>query len=237
MATGRSTWRSPRPWVNDVVSGRAQPIEPGATYVFDKAYVDYAWWLRLHQAGCRFVTRPKKNVPLRVVEERPLNQPNPAPERPETVIECDQTVELASQQRTRLPILLRRIILRRDDGTQLAILSNDCERTADDIAALYKKRWQIELLFRWIKQHLKIKTFLGRSENAVRLQIIAAMIAYLLLRIAAQRSQAALLALRFADLVRTRIFERCSLANLGKPPAGPPPPPNDNQLTFAYPRL
>ena len=58
--------------VNDVVAGRRQPIEPGATYVFDKAYADYAWWQRLHEAGCRFVTRPKSNVRLRVLTERPV---------------------------------------------------------------------------------------------------------------------------------------------------------------------
>jgi IS4 transposase len=236
--------------VNDVVSGRAQPIEPGATYVFDKAYVDYAWWRRLHQAGCRFVTRPKKNVPLRIVEQRPFNQPDPAtpdpatpdpatpdpatPERPGAAIEGDQTVELASQQRTHLPILLRRIILRRDDGTQLTILSNDLERTAGEIAALYKKRWQIELLFRWIKQHLKIKTFLGRCENAIRLQIIAAMIAFLLLRIAARRGQPALLALRFADLVRATLFQRANLNDLGKPTPHPTPPQANHQLILAY---
>jgi IS4 transposase len=215
--------------VNDVVAGRAQPIEPGATYVFDKAYVDYAWWLRLHQAGCHFVTRPKTNVPLRLVEPRPLGQAD----RQEAAIDSDAVVQLASQQRTRLPILLRRIILRRQDGRRLTLLSNDLERAAGDIAALYKKRWQIELLFRWIKQHLKIKTFLGRSENAVRLQIIAAMIAYLLLRIAAHRSRAGMRALRFADLVRARLFDRRALAFIDKPN---PPPTADigKQLNLTY---
>lgn len=213
------------------VAGRHQPIEAGATYVFDKAYADYAWWNRLHEAGCRFVTRPKSNVPLRLLSERAVS----AQDRQEAAIETDGVVELASQQRARLPIALRRITLRRDDGRLLTILSNDLERCAGQIAALYRRRWQIELLFRWIKQHLKIRTFLGRSENAVRLQICAAMIAFLLLRIAARDSRSALLALRFADLVRTRLFERTPLPDLEKPPPRPKPRSNDqNQLDFAY---
>ena len=217
--------------VNDVVAGRRQPIEPGATYVFDKAYADYAWWRRLHEAGCGFVTRPKSNVPLRVLSERPVSEDD----HQTAAIESDSVVELASQQRLRLPISLRRIVLHREDGRLLTILSNDLERSAGAIAGLYRKRWQIELLFRWIKQHLKIRTFLGRSENAIRLQILAALIAFLLLRIAARDSRSKLLALRFADLVRTRLFEHRSVAGLDKPPPTAQPALDvQNQLTFAY---
>src|SRR5205814_10339797 len=119
---------------------------------------------------------------------------------------------------------MQRIRLRRDDGAKLTLITNDMKRSAIELAALYKTRWQIELLFRWIKQHLKLRKFLGRSENAVRLQILAAMIAYLLLRIAARDSRSNLLALRFADLVRTRLFERRSVAHLEKlPPTAQPP--------------
>ena len=215
--------------INDVVAGRRQPIEPGATYVFDKAYVDYAWWRQLHQAGCCFVTRPKSNVPLRLLAMRPVSEHD----RQEAGIESDWIVDLASQQHARLPILLRRIILRREDGRLLTILSNDIERPAGEIAGLYRKRWQIELLFRWIKQHLKVRRFLGRSENAIRLQIFAAMIAYLLLRIAARNSRSGLLALRFADLVRTRLFERRSVTTIDLPPPRPSSSAH-NQLNLAY---
>jgi putative transposase len=215
--------------VNDVVAGRRQPIEPGATYVFDKAYVDYAWWRQLHDAGCGFVTRPKSNVRLCRLALRPVSEHD----RQQAGIESDWIIDLDSQQRARLPILLRCIILRREDGRLLTILSNDIGRPAAEIAALYRKRWQIELLFRWIKQHLKIRRFLGRSENAIRLQIFAAMIAYL--RIAARNSRSSLLALRFADLVRTRLFERRPVATIDKPPDAAPLHPNvQNQLGFAY---
>lgn len=216
--------------LNDVVVGREVPLEAGATYVFDKAYVDYAWWHRLHLAGCRFVTRPKSNVPFTPGKSRPLSQADRA-----AAIESDSLVELASQLRGQLPVRLRRIVLRRDDGTPLTLISNELKSTARHIAALYRKRWQIELLFRWVKQHLRIKSFLGRSENAIRLQLLAAMIAYLLLRIAARQSRSTLLELRFADLVRSHLFRRRPLAQLDKPP--PPDPPNPakaNQLTFDY---
>jgi len=214
--------------VNDVVVGRDLPIEPGAIYVFDKAYADYGWWHRLHQQGCRFVTRPKTNVPLALVQSRPVTDHD----RQSAAIISDATVRLTSQQRGKLPIDLRRIELTREDGKTLVLLSNDLIRPAAEIAALYRRRWQIELLFRWIKQHLKIRTFLGRSENAVRLQIYAAMIAYLLLRIAAVAARATLPALRFADLVRHRIADRVPVHQIHKPPARTAAGPS-NQMAFA----
>jgi putative transposase len=217
--------------VNDVVVGRDLPIEPKTIYVFDKAYADYRWWHRLHQNGSIFVTRPKTNVPLQVIKRRRLT----AHDRQTAAILSDATVRLASQQRSRLPIDLRRIELRREDGRMLTLISNDLCRPAAEIAALYRKRWQIELLFRWIKQHLKIRNFLGRSENAVRLQIYAAMIAYLLLRIAAAASRSLLPAIRFADLVRHRIAQRISIAAIHKPPDRPTTNPlATNQLVFDY---
>lgn len=177
------------------------------------------------------MTRPKSNVPLRVFRRRRVSRRD----REASAIESDCVVRLASQLRHRLPIQLRRITLRREDGRALTILSNDLVRRAGDLAGLYRERWQIELLFRWIKQHLNIRSFLGRSENAVRLQIFAAMIAYLLRRIAARDSRSLLLALRFADLVRTRLFERRPLVGIERPP--PHAPIGDHrqhQLGFAY---
>jgi putative transposase len=216
--------------VNDVVIARDQPLEPGAIYVFDKAYVDYRWWQRMHDARCLFVTRPKSNVPFAVLKERRLRPSDRA-----AAILADATVRLASQQKSLLPVKLRRIQLRRDDGRVLTILSNDLKRPAAAIANLYRKRWQIELLFRWIKQHLKIRAFLGRSENAIRSQICAALIAYLLLRLAASRSRAAIPALRFIDLVRARLFDRCPIARIDKPKPPPPSPKiSPNQLALAH---
>jgi putative transposase len=131
---------------------------------------------------------------------------------------------------------MRRITIRREDGTVLEVVTNDAERPAVEIAALYKARWQIELLFRWIKQHLRLTRFIGRSENAIRLQILAAMIAFLLLRIAARMSRSTLAPLRFAELAGQCVFVRKPITRLDKPPETPPNPKrNPGQLEFAYP--
>ena len=118
----------------------------------------------------------------------------------------DAEVVLASKGDSRLSIPLRRIRVRRDKGGLITLITNDLERTAVEIATLYKGRWQIELLFRWIKQHLDIRKFLGNNDNAIRLQILAAMIAYLLLRIAARIHGVKMPPLRFAELVSQFLF-------------------------------
>jgi putative transposase len=218
--------------VNDVEIGRAQPLEAGATYVFDKAYCDYGWWTRIAAAKAWFVTRPKQNAPYRWMAWRPLLKTKGDGF---TIID-DAQVRLASQGKAKLAIPMRRIRLRRDDGTRLTLITNDLGRPAIEIAVLYKARWQIELLFRWIKQHLRLRKFLGRSENAVRLQLLAAMIAFLLLRLAARASRSALPALRFAELVGDFLFVRKPLDRIDKPPEQPAPPiaAHPNQIAFAY---
>jgi len=219
--------------VNDVLVGRAMPIERGATYVFDKAYCDYAWWTRIHQAGSYFVTRRKRNATFKVVRWRPLRKTKGDGFQ----ITDDAEVKLTTQGKAKLAIPMRRIRLKRDDGTVLTLITNDLERPAVEIAALYKLRWQIELLFRWIKQHLKLRRFLGRSQNAIRLQVVAAMIAYLLLRIAARQSRAAIPAIRFVDLITGCLFARKSLAKIDRPPdvhPSKPTPHSLNQLELAY---
>ena len=133
---------------------------------------------------------------------------------------------------------MRRIIVKRNEGDTITLLTNDLERSAVDIAALYKGRWQIELLFRWIKQHLKIRRFLGNNDNAIRLQLFAAMIAYALLRIAARAYRVALPILRFTDLVTRCLFERRNIAAIDKPPpvnpSRRPPRYSPDQMSLAY---
>ena len=151
---------------------------------------------------------------------------------------ADHEVKPVSQGHARLPIPLRRIKLRRDEGGVVVLLTNDLTRTAVEIAALYKSRWQIELLFRWIKQHLDIRKFLGQCENAIKLQVLAAMIAYLLLRIAARINFITMLPLRFAELVSQLLFTRRSLATITRPPLINPSGRQlrtcPNQLDFCY---
>ena len=220
--------------VNDSQIGRKTPIEAGATYVFDKAYCNYAWWTRLHDGKACFLTRKKQNARLKVARWRPLRKRKGDGF---TVID-DAEVKLVTQGHSRLSIPLRRIRVQRDDGSKLILITNDLKRSAVEIAALYKMRWQIELLFRWIKQHLKLRKFLGRSENAIRLQLMAAMIAYLLLRIAARQSRTVMPAIRFAELVADGLFARKIIARIDKPPEVNPstarPRSSPNQLQFCY---
>jgi putative transposase len=151
---------------------------------------------------------------------------------------ADADVMLASKGDSRLPIPLRRIKVKRDKGGTITLITNDLKRTAVEIAALYKRRWQIELLFRWIKQHLNLRKFMGRNDNAIRLQIIAAMIAYLLLRLARRLNSLKMLDLRLAELVCQRLFMRKSIAEIDTPPpvnpSKPKPKFSPDQLGFNY---
>jgi putative transposase len=220
--------------VNDAQIGRTITIEPGATYVFDKGYCHYGWWTAIAHAGAVFITRPKTNMRLDIVCERPTA---PAQGDGFTVLE-DREVRFASKGDSQLPIRLRRLLVQRTDGKTITLLTNDLERSAVEIAALYKTRWQIELLFRWIKQHLHIRRFLGNNDNAIRLQIFAAMIAYALLRIAARRHCVKISILRFTDLVALCLFQRRHLGAIEKPPpvnaSRPQCQNSQNQLSLTY---
>lgn len=153
--------------VNDVEIGRQTAIEPDTTYVFDKGYCRFDWWQKINDCGAFFVTRKKTNMRVRATRHRPIRKRK----GDGFEILADDEVVLTSKGDSRLPIPLRRIKVRREKGGTILLLTNDLERTAVKIATLYKSRWQIELLFRWIKQHLDLRQFLGRNDNAVRLQL------------------------------------------------------------------
>ena len=220
--------------VNDVEIGREVAIEAGMTYVFDKGYCRFYWWTKIDDSEAFFVTRTKVNTRFRVTQSRPVRKRVGDGFR----IVDDAEVVLASKGDSRLPIPLRRIRIKRDSGGMLTLLTNDLDRTAVEIAALYKSRWQIELLFRWIKQHLRIRKFIGTNDNAIRLQILAAMIAYLLLRIAARVNGIKILPLRFAELVRHFLLTRRPIAHIDKPlsvnPSQRKPKGSPDQLEFCY---
>jgi IS4 transposase len=200
--------------VNDVEIGREVPIKAGTTYVFDKGYCRFDWWQKINDSKAFFVTRPKTRIRLRAVRHRTVRKRKGDGFK----IIADDEVKLTSKGNSRLPIPLRRIKLRREKGGVITLLTNDLARTAVEIAALYKSRWQIELLFRWIKQHLDIRKFLGTNDNAIRLQVLTAMIAYLLLRITARANCVTMLPLRLAELVSQFLFTRRSIATIDKPP-------------------
>ena len=200
--------------VNDVEIGRQVTIRAGTTYVFDKGYCRFDWWQKINDSKAFFVTRPKTRIRLRAVRHRTVRKRKGDGFK----IIADDEVKLTSKGNSRLPIPLRRIKLRREKGGVITLLTNDLARTAVEIAALYKSRWQIELLFRWIKQHLDIRKFLGTNDNAIRLQVLTAMIAYLLLRITARANCVTMLPLRLAELVSQFLFTRRSIATIDKPP-------------------
>lgn len=200
--------------INDVEIGRQVAIEAGATYVFDKGYYHFGWWKKINDTKAFFVTRSKANTRLRVTKRRYARKKIGDSFR----IIDDAEVVLASKGDSQLPIPLRRIRVRRDKGGVITLVTNDLGRTAVEIAALYKGRWQIELLFRWIKQHLDIRKFLGTNDNAIRLQILAAMIAYLLLRIAARVNCVKMPILRLVELISQFLFTRRQIAQIDKPP-------------------
>jgi putative transposase len=220
--------------INDVTIGEQFPIVPGCTYAFDKAYCKYPWWTAIHRAGATFVTRQKTTSRFRATGWHKLKR------RRGDGFEIidDAEVRFVSKGDSKLAIPMRRIRLRRDNGSKITLVTNDMERSAVEIAGFYKTRWQIELLFRWIKQHLHIESFLGRNPNAVRLQIVAAMIAYLLLRLAARENLLKMPIIRFAGLVADRLFMRMEIARIHKPPEVHPakamPKSRLDQMVFRY---
>jgi IS4 transposase len=199
--------------VNDITAAKAMPIEPGVTYVYDLGYYDYSWWAQLDEAGCRFVTRLKKNTPFTAVHDnRVAESGNILSDRIGHL-----PARLARSRKNPLQVPVREIRVVIETGKMLRIVTNDLDAPANEIAELYKQRWQIELFFRWIKQTLKIKRFIGVSENAVRIQIAVALIAFLLLRLAQAAQNAIRSPLEFARLVRVNLMQRRQIDRLLEP--------------------
>jgi len=217
--------------VNDITPAKAMEIVPGATYVFDLAYYDYAWWSRLDAAGCRFVTRLKSNTKLRDAVSRPVqggSKDGPGI-RAERVGHLPK--RLGSGGRNPFTEQLREITVRLDTKKVIRIATNDLDAPVAEIAELYRQRWQIELFFKWIKQNLKIRRFLGTSHNAVASQIFTALIAYLILRAAHQTQGAIPNRLTFTRLVRLNLMHKRSIHHLANPPT--PPPADNRQLALS----
>lgn len=196
------------PNVNDVTVGASLPLEDGCTYVFDKGYCDYRWWWQMESRGMRFVTRAKRNARLATLYSRSVE-----PAFEENVL-SDEIVKFANRKpgagrKNPYTSPLRRVVIARPDkDSPLALITNDIERPASEIGALYKERWAIELFFKWIKQNLRIKRFLGTSENAVRLQILCALITYLLVALFKLRHRPDQALKQVIDELRTGLFQR-----------------------------
>jgi hypothetical protein len=215
---------------NDITAAKTMPIEPRATYVFDLGYYDYAWWAELDDAKCRIVTRLKANTPFKVIEQRPV-----APGS-SIISDCVGQLppRLAASRHNPMAGLRREIKVMIDTGKVLRIFTNDLKADAQQIAALYKRRWHIELFFRWVKHTLKITHFLGTSENAVRLQIVAALMAFLLLRLAHQANRIVPGLLAFVRLIRANLLHRRPIPDLLQAAS---PPDTRSQPMFAFAEL
>jgi hypothetical protein len=197
--------------VNDITAAHEMPIQPGASYVVDLGSYEFAWWAKLDEAACRIVTRLKSNTPLRVIETRPVAAEAGNILSDEIGFLPKRT---AKSRRNPMANAVREIKVKIDTGAVLRILTNDLDAPASEIAALYKRRWVIELFFRWVKQTLKIKHFYGTSENAVRIQIAVALIAFVLIRVAHMAQASIENPTQFARLIGATILHRKPLDRL-----------------------
>ena len=158
-------------------------IEPGACYIMDRGYVDYRRLFAIHQAGAFFVIRAKQNLRFARMYSHPVNKT--------TGVRCDQTIRLTGYYAARdYPAKLRRVKYHDSaTGNTYVFLTNNFDWEAALVADLYQQRWQIELFFKWIKGHLKVKIFWGQSENAVKTQIWIAVCTYVMVAIIKKQLQ------------------------------------------------
>jgi IS4 transposase len=179
--------------------------EPGAFYVMDRAYIDFARLYVLHQAGAFFVIRAKSNFDTRRLYSAPTDR--------RTGVICDQTIAFNGRLAAHdYPQQLRRIRFRvAESGKTLVFLTNNSALPALTISALYKSRWQVELFFKWVKQHLRIKRFYGNSENAVKTQIWIAVAIYVLVAIVKKQLRLDASLYTLLQIVSVTVFEKMPL--------------------------
>lgn len=157
-------------------------IQQGCTYVMDKGYTDYNWWYEINNQGAYFVTRLKKDARIKDIGELQITNDRISSQL--FVLTNKHPGGGRINQYANIPLKKVYIDRSNEGKTPLILVTNDFKRSDKEIAELYKQRWQIELFFKWIKQNLKIKKFIGRSENAIKTQICIAMISFVLLRLA-----------------------------------------------------
>ena len=203
------------------------PIEAGAFYVMDRGYLDFARLYKMHQAGAFFVTRAKRGMDARRVYSAACDRV--------TGVVCDQTIAMNGFYIAKdYPEHLRRIRFKApDSGKTLVFLTNNTTLPALTIAALYKSRWQVELFFKWIKQHLRIKKFLGTSENAVKTQIWCAVSTYVLIAIVKKELHLDASLYTLLQILSVSIFEKNPLLRAFQPnPSISKSTISDNQLSL-----
>jgi putative transposase len=212
---------------HDITAARALQLPKGSIVVMDRGYTDYAWYNQLNTQDIFFVTRLRKNARYRVTERRSVIKSKG--------LTSDQTIELTGSKAGDCTIPLRRVGFKDvKTGIQYYFLTNNFKLAASTIAEIYKARWQIELFFKWIKQNLKIKSFLGTSRNAVMTQIWIAICVYLLLAYLKFASRIDKSMQQILRMLQLNLFDRRGLRDLlvGDPPE-PPVPQLQTSLQFS----
>jgi len=210
----------------DVKVARLLKFEPGAIVVMDRGYEDHDWWRKLTADGVFFVSRLKDSTSYGIVEELPL----PA----DAAFRRDEVIVLASDKNKEGAMRLRRIEVWVEDKKEaIVFVTNQLKLAASTIAAIYRDRWQIELFFKAIKQSLRIKTFIGTSENAVRMQIWTALIAMVVLRYLQLRSTWKWSLSNLVALLRYQLFVYRDLWSWINQPFRPPVDLDDGQMSLA----
>jgi hypothetical protein len=207
------------------------PAWPGAFYIMDRSYLDFVRLHQLQAAGAYFVVRCFRHVAFRVMRSRPVDK--------STGLRCDQVIRLTSDwSANSYPQPLRRIrIYDEKNQVHLVLLTNQMDLPATLIAELYRRRWQVELFFKWIKQHLRIRSFYGRSQNAVRCQIWSAICAYLMVAIVRKTANLQKSLNEILQIISVNIFEQCPLSELlAEQPLPTPQKPADahSQNSFVF---
>jgi IS4 transposase len=206
------------------------PVEAGAFYVMDRGYLDFARLYKMHQAGAFFVTRAKRGMDARRVYSQATDR--------STGVICDQSIALNGFYISKdYPEHLRRIRFKDpESGKTMVFLTNNTSLPALTIAALYKNRWQVELFFKWIKQHLRIKRFLGTSENAVKTQIWCAVSTYVLIAIVKKELHLDASLYTLLQILSVSVFEKTQISCALQPDGVVPEIPNSakqlNLFTF-----
>ena len=193
---------------SDIEIGRTLEFPKGSIVAIDRGYNDYAWYNQLTEKGIFFVTRLKSNAKSRVVQRRPILT--------DKGLTSDQTIEFTGVETAKkCPIQLRRIGYRDPEtGKHYVFLTNNFKLAAKTIADIYKARWQVELFFKWIKQNLKIQSFIGTSKNAVMTQIWIALCVYLLLAFLKFQSKLKKSMQQILRLLQLNLFEKRELMSL-----------------------
>ncbi|HEX6435996.1 MAG TPA: IS4 family transposase [Candidatus Binatia bacterium] len=213
---------------SDISVALEMEFEPGTMLVFDRGYIRYGWWAGLSKKGVWFVSRLRENAKYEVIDSR-LLPPDPDPKEKRTRVRADRRIVFPEQKQQKDRPEFRLVEIVTEEGEVLEFITNAHHLEALTVAGVYKDRWQIETFFRSLKQLLKIKTFVGTNENAVRIQIWTALIAMLILRYLKLRASFNWSLSNLLALLRQQLFVHRDLWGWLDKPFEPPPEVADAQ--------